>query len=119
MRALEVADHLEETARLPMGQAHRRLRSVPGIGIWTAAKVAQTACGDADAPTFADYHVARQIGHAVLGRDVDDAGMARILEPYRGHRYRAERLLLAAGLPRERRGARMSLPTHLPVPTGG
>ena len=117
MRALEVAGRLEETADLPLAAAHRRLRTVPGLGVWTAAKVAQTAWGDADAPTFADYHVARQIGHALLGCDVDDAGMARLLEPYRGHRYRAERLILAAGRARERRGARMTLPSHLPTRT--
>lgn len=114
MRALDVADQLETTAKLPIGEAHRRLRSVPGIGIWTAAKVAQTAWGDADAPTFADYHVAHQIGHALYGHDIDDARMAAALEGFRPHRYRAERLILAVGPRRERRGERMALPTHLP-----
>lgn len=117
MRALEVAGRLEETARMPHADAHRRLRAVPGLGVWTAAKVAQTAWGDPDAPTFADYHIAKHIGHALLGHDTDDAGMARLLESYRGHRYRAERLILAGGPPRPRRGARMTLPSHLPTRT--
>lgn len=114
MRAMEYASALEATVDLPLDEAHRRLRSVRGIGVWTAAKVAQTAWGDVDSPTFADYHVAKQIGHALLGRDVDDAGMARLLEPYRGQRFRAERLILAGAPPRARHGARMSLPAHLP-----
>lgn len=114
MRVCEVADSLERTADLAHDEAHRRLRSVPGIGVWTAAKVAQTAWGDADAPTFADYHIAKQVGHAVLGRDIDDDGLAQVLEPYRGHRFRAERLLLASGFLRPRHGPRMALPAHLP-----
>lgn len=115
MRALDHAERLEETGDMPLADAHRRMRAVPGLGVWTTAKVAQTAWGDADAPTFADYHVAKEIGHAMLGRDVDDAGMAELLEPYRGHRYRAEWLLLVGGPMRERHGARMSLPSHLPT----
>lgn len=114
MRALAHAAALEATADMPLEHAHRRLRAVPGIGVWTASQVAQTAWGDADAPTFADYHVAKQIGHALVGHDVDDDGMARLLEPYRGHRYRAERLILSGAPARERHGARMSLPAHLP-----
>ena len=34
---------------LPPAQADRRLRSLPGIGVWTSAEVRQRACGDADA----------------------------------------------------------------------
>lgn len=118
MRALAHAERLEESASLPLPEAHRRLRSIPGLGVWTVAKIAQTAWGDADSPTYADYHIAKQIGHALIGQDVDDAGMARLLEPYRGHRYRAEHLILAGGFQRERHGARMSLPTHLPTRRG-
>ena len=115
MRALEVSDQLEETARLPLPDAHARLRSVQGIGVWTTAKVAQTAWGDADAATFADYHVAHHVGTALVGRDVDDTGMATLLEPFRPHRYRAEWTLLQVAGRRPRRGARMSVPTHLPL----
>lgn len=115
MRALARPDVIERTAQMPLPQAHRTLRSVPGIGVWTAAKVAQTAWGDADAPTFADYHVATQIGHALVGRAVDDAGMHELLEPYRGHRFRAERIILIEGQHQERRGPRMNLPAHLPA----
>lgn len=116
MRALDVADRLEETANMPLIQAYQRLRSVPGIGVWTANKVAQTAWGDADAPTFGDFHVAQELGHATVGHDVDDAGMAQLLEPFRPHRYRAERLILAVGASRPRHGARLGIPAHLPIP---
>ena len=83
--------------------------------MWTAAEVAQRALGDADAVSFGDYHVARQIGQALTGAPVDDLELARLLEPYAGHRFRVQYLVTASGLGPERRGARMSVPTHLPT----
>ena len=41
--AARVADALERTARLPGEEADRRLRSLPGIGVWTSAEVRQRA----------------------------------------------------------------------------
>jgi hypothetical protein len=46
---------------------------------------------------------------------VDDDGLAELLEPYRGHRYRVQRLLQLAGVQRPRRGARLAPRTHLPA----
>lgn len=99
---------------MPLADAHRRLRAVPGIGVWTAAEVAQRALGDADSVSFGDYHVAKNIGWAILGEEIDDDALAELLEPYAGHRYRVQRLLELAGLRRPRRGARMAPRTHLP-----
>ncbi len=41
--------------------------------------------------------------------------LAELLEPYRGHRYRVQRLLELDGHFRPRRGPRMSPRTHLPT----
>ena len=82
--------------------------------MWTAAEVAQRALGDADAVSFFDYHVAKNIGWALTGTEVDDDGLAELLEPYAGHRYRVQRLLELAGAFRPRHGPRMSPRTHLP-----
>jgi len=87
---------------------------VPGVGVWTAAETAQRALGDADAVSFGDYHVARNIGWALTGEELDDDGLAELLEPYRGHRYRVQRLLELAGAMRPRRGPRMPPRRHLP-----
>ena len=114
MRAMRVAHALEECADLPRAQAWKRLRSVPGIGVWTTAVVAHRGWGDADAVSFGDYHVAKDIGYALTGRPVDDLQLAELLKPYAGHRYRVQYLVNAAGLNRPRRGPRLSLPTHLP-----
>ena len=89
----------------------------PGIGVWTAAEVAQRALGDADAVSFGDFHVAKDIGWALIGRPVDDTGLAELLEPYAGHRFRVQHLLALAGHRRARRAPRMAPRTHLPVRT--
>lgn len=108
------AGRLEECAGMPVLDARRRIESVPGVGRWSSAEVAQRALGDADAVSFGDYHVAKNVGWALTGTPVDDDGMAELLEPYAGHRYRVQRLLELSGAMRPRRGPRMTLPTHLP-----
>lgn len=115
LRAACVTDALQRTIALPGPDAERLLRTVPGIGVWTAAEVRSRAHGDPDAVAFGDYHVARNIGWALIGEEVDDAGLAELLEPYRGHRYRVQRLLELAGPGHPRRGPRMAPRTHLPV----
>jgi 3-methyladenine DNA glycosylase/8-oxoguanine DNA glycosylase len=112
--AARVAPALERTVGLPGEEVDRRLRSLPGIGAWTAAEVRFRAHGDADAVSFGDYHVAKNVGWALTGEAVDDAGMAVLLEPYRPHRYRVQRLVELARAGRPRRGPRMAPRTHLP-----
>ena len=114
VQAARVADALERTVGLPGDEVDRRLRSVPGIGVWTSAEVRFRAHGDADAVSFGDYHVAKNVGWALTGEPVDDAGMAELLEPYRPHRYRVQRLVELSGAGRPRRGPRMAPRTHLP-----
>ncbi len=115
VRAAKVAGRLEQCTSLPWEEARARLRTVPGIGVWTAAEVAQRALGDPDAVSFGDYHVAKNVTWALTGEALGDEEMAELLEPYRGHRFRAQRLLeLEAGM-RPRRGPRMAPRTHLPT----
>jgi 3-methyladenine DNA glycosylase/8-oxoguanine DNA glycosylase len=92
--AARVADALERTLALGSGPAvEAALRTVPGIGAWTAAEIAQRAHGDADAVSVGDYHLAAHVGWALTGHRVDDARMLELLEPYRGHRFRVTRLI--------------------------
>ena len=107
------AEALERVAGLPGEEADRRLRSLPGIGVWTSAEVRQRALGDPDAVSFGDYHVAKDVGWALTGEEFDDAALASYLEPWRGQRGRVPFLCLAAGHRRPRRGPRMSPRTHL------
>jgi 3-methyladenine DNA glycosylase/8-oxoguanine DNA glycosylase len=114
VRAAGAAGRLEQCVELTPSQAQRRLQAVPGIGVWTAAEVRHTALGDPDAVSFGDYHVAKDIGWALTGSEVDDDGLAQLLEPYAGHRYRVQGLLKLAGAGRPRRGPRLAARTHLP-----
>ncbi len=104
--AAAVAGRLEESVAMPPAEAERRLRSVPGVGVWTAAEVAQRAFGDADAVSVGDFHLAPFVGWALAGRAVDDDGMLELLAPYRPHRYRAIRLLELSGFRMPRFGPR-------------
>jgi 3-methyladenine DNA glycosylase/8-oxoguanine DNA glycosylase len=112
--AVRVADALERAVPLGTGELDRRLRSVPGVGVWTSAEVRSRVLGDADAVSFGDYHVAADVGWALLGEPVDDDRMAELLEPYRPHRLRVQRLVELGGLRRPRRGPRMAPRFHLP-----
>lgn len=114
VRAAQVATSLERTVGLPGDEVDRRLRSLPGVGVWTSAEVRFRAHGDADAVSFGDYHVARDVGWALTGQEVDDDGLADLLEPYRPHRHRVQWLVELAGLHRPRRGPRMAPRRHLP-----
>jgi 3-methyladenine DNA glycosylase/8-oxoguanine DNA glycosylase len=107
--AAEVAGRLEEIVTMSSADADRRLRALPGIGVWTSAEVRQRACGDADAVSVGDYHLPAWVGWALAGRVVDDAGMLELLAPYPGHRHRAARLIELSGLAPPRRGPRMSV----------
>ena len=89
------------------------LRRVPGIGVWTAAEVAQRAWGDPDAVSFGDFHIPTVVGWALLGRPLDDAGMLEVLAPYAPQRQRAVRYIEASGFRRPRFGPAV-LPRGLP-----
>jgi 3-methyladenine DNA glycosylase/8-oxoguanine DNA glycosylase len=115
VRAAQVAGSLERTVGLPVTEVDRRLRSLPGVGVWTSAEVRFRAHGDADAVSFGDYHIAKNVGWALTGEEVDDDGLAELLEQYRPHRYRVQRLIELGGLSRPRRGPRMAPRRHLPV----
>lgn len=112
--AARVASSLERAGRESPDEFDRRLRTLPRIGGWTSAETRSRALGDADSVSFGDYHVAADIGWALTGEPVDDEDLARLLEPYVGHRHRVQRLVELAGLRRPRRGPRMAPRRHLP-----
>lgn len=106
--AAQRATALERLSSRPPAAARDALMSLPGVGVWTAAEVAQRAFGDADALSVGDYHISKMIGWTLLGHPVDDDRMVELLEPMRPHRHRVVRLLQVSGLAREpRRGPRL------------
>ncbi|TDD73918.1 DNA-3-methyladenine glycosylase 2 family protein [Actinomadura darangshiensis] len=107
VRARTIIGAARVAGRLEEEPSERRLRSLPGIGVWTAAEVRQRAAGDPDAVSVGDYNLPGVVGWALAGRKVDDAGMLELLEPYAGHRYRVTRLLESSGMRPPRRGPRL------------
>ncbi len=103
-----VAHRLESAASLGGEAGRELLRRVPGIGVWTAAEVAQRAWGDPDAVSFGDFHIPTLVGWALLGRPLDDAGMLDVLAPYKPQRQRAVRYVELSGFRRPRFGPRFS-----------
>ena len=101
------AARLEEGVTLGSAVMRKRLESLPGIGVWTSAEVAQRALGDPDAVSVGDYHLPGLVGLTLAGRRTDDEGMLELLEPERPYRYRATRLIELGGVRPARRGPRM------------
>ena len=95
---------------MSLPDAWLRLQAFPGVGPWTAAKVALVALGDADAVPVGDYHLPHMVGNAFDGtaRSTDER-MLELLEPYRGHRARVIRLVILAGFGAPRFGPRQPL----------
>jgi 3-methyladenine DNA glycosylase/8-oxoguanine DNA glycosylase len=106
--AAQVAHRLENAVSLRGNPGRDFLRKVPGIGVWTAAEVAQRAWGDPDAVSVGDFHLAKIVGTVLVGRRVDDAGMLELLAPYAPQRQRAVRYVLMSGVPVPRFGPRFS-----------
>lgn len=89
--------------------ARDRLTSFPGIGPWTAAEVTVRAMGDPDAVSVGDFHLPNLVAWALAGEPRgDDARMLELLEPFRGQRARAVRLLETAGIRVPRYGPPMT-----------
>jgi 3-methyladenine DNA glycosylase/8-oxoguanine DNA glycosylase len=108
-----VAPQLERCAELSLPAAYARLRSVPGVGPWTAAEVGLRALGDTDALSVGDFHLASFVGWALVGRPLDDDGMVELLEQWRPHRQRVVRLLeLTPAARKPRFGPRLSYQDH-------
>jgi 3-methyladenine DNA glycosylase/8-oxoguanine DNA glycosylase len=104
INAAAVASRLEEVLDLDPAEADARLRSLPGIGVWTSAEILQRAAGDPDAVSVGDYHLPKAVGWTLDRRITDDAGMLELLAPYAGHRYRVTRLIELGGSEPPRRG---------------
>ena len=92
-RACRVVDRLQEAATMSTTEAEARLRSVPGLGAWTASLVQRIAFGDPDPVEIGDFHIPNTVAWALAGEPRgDDDRMLELLEPWRGQRGRVVRL---------------------------
>ncbi len=96
-----VARRLEETLSLSLETAYNRFRAVTGVGPWTAARIGLIALGDPDAVAVGDLHLPHLVSRLLAGEHRgSDERMLQLLEPFRGHRGRVIRLLLAGTVSR-------------------
>jgi 3-methyladenine DNA glycosylase/8-oxoguanine DNA glycosylase len=87
---------VEACASRDHAAARETLGRIPGCGPWTVGMVSGFALGDPDAVPVGDLHLPSLLANALVGEPrADDARMLELLEPYRGHRFRLVRLLLA------------------------
>jgi len=110
--ALAVASVATAINRVTIETADARLRSIAGVGPWTAAETSQRAHGNPDLVSVGDYHLPAIVGHALIGKPVDDDGMLELLAPWTGHRQRIMRLILASGFHKPRRGPKITIQDH-------
>ncbi len=99
----------EAIVDLTPAAAGARLRSVPGIGPWTAAEVTVRALGDADAVSVGDFHLPHLVAFALAGepRATDDRMLA-LLAPWAGQRALVVRALELSGVRAPRYGPRLA-----------
>jgi 3-methyladenine DNA glycosylase/8-oxoguanine DNA glycosylase len=114
MRVASVASSLERTVAIGRGgpEVERKLRSIRGVGVWTAAETMQRAHGDPDSPSVGDYHLPSVVGWALIGKPVDDDGMLELLSPWAGHRQRIMRLIEVSGFTKPTFGPRITIQDH-------
>jgi len=107
--AARLAPSIERLGTDDPARLYAGLRSIPGIGVWTAAEVGQRALGDPDAVSIGDYHLPAVVGVPLTGRPLPEPEVEAFLEPWRPHRWRVFRLLgLSPHAQAPRRGPRMS-----------
>jgi 3-methyladenine DNA glycosylase/8-oxoguanine DNA glycosylase len=110
--ACERATRIDALAALDGPAARDALIRFPGIGPWTAAEVTRLGLADADAVSVGDFHLPNVVAWALAGepRGTDER-MLELLEPYRGHRGRVQRLLEAGNIKAPRYGPRADIRT--------
>ncbi len=93
------AARLARWAELGSDTLRTKLLSLPGVGAWTAGHVQMLALGDCDAVTVGDFHLPHMVAWTLTREPrASDERMLELLEPYKGHRGRAQRLIETSGI---------------------
>jgi 3-methyladenine DNA glycosylase/8-oxoguanine DNA glycosylase len=112
-RIAAVLPALDRAAATGSTELQRALRTVPGVGPWTATALAIAVLGDPDCVLLGDLHVPHHVCHALAREERgSDERMLELLEPWAGHRGRVVRLVTTSTLAAPRRGPRY---TPLPI----
>ena len=105
------ARRIEELREMDRVSANRRLRALPGVGVWTAMGVLGFGLGDPDAVQEQDYDLPRLVSFGLAGEPRgDDKRMLELLAPFAGHRFRVCLMLDASNIRAPRFGPRRARP---------
>ncbi len=105
-----LASRLDALGSTSSRDAAARMQSLRGIGPWTTGWLQGVVFGDPDAVLLGDYHLPREVSWVLArSREGDDARMLALLEPFRGHRWRAIQLIRAAADRPARRAPRRAM----------
>ena len=97
-RVAAAADRIDLLHQAGPATATDTLLSFPGIGPWTVAKTLIISHGDPDQVEVGDFHLKHIVVHHLSGRPRGtDEEMLELLEPFRPHRGRVNRLLHILG----------------------
>lgn len=105
LAAAREAPRLHGLVALPAAAAAPRLRALRGVGPWTSSFLAAHTWGEADTVILGDSGIPSAVAWLLAGeRRADDARLVDLLDPFRPHRYRVIRLVMAerARAPRRR-----------------
>lgn len=116
IRVLSPLDRLADEPGPPCprrtGAFRETVESVRRAGPWTSTALASAVLGDPDVVLLGDLHLPATVCAALAGEPGgDDARMLELLEPFRPHRGRVQRLVKASGRSAPRRG-----PRYAPLP---
>ncbi|MFO0749194.1 MAG: hypothetical protein U1F43_26550 [Myxococcota bacterium] len=93
--AARVAARVEARAA-DHAELRRLMMAIPGTGVWTTECVLGFAAADADALPLGDVHLPHMVAEHFEGDPRgDDRRMLELLEPFRPHRFRVVRWLMA------------------------
>jgi 3-methyladenine DNA glycosylase/8-oxoguanine DNA glycosylase len=110
-QAASSAHHFEKAATEGDSvQVKRLLATVPGIGPWSIAEVAQIALGDSNAVSVGDFHLKNWVSWNLSGRPRGtDEEMVDLLRPFAPFRGRVVKLLQLGGAPPPKYGPRLKV----------
>lgn len=103
------ATRIERLAADDPAKLIRFLESIRGIGPWTIAYLRGFAFADPDVLITGDYGIPHYVSWFLKRQPrSDDVEMEQLLEPYRGHRFRALHLIMQSGTKPPRYGPKMA-----------
>ncbi len=109
--AAKLVPRFAESTDLPSAELRTKLELTRGVGVWTSTNVSAMTQGDPDTPVLGDYGLPATATWNLAGERVGtDERMMELLAPFRPHRWRVMRLLMAGGQMPPRRGPRKRNP---------